>query len=86
MKEDAKNTLNWQEIGQRFRALREGNKLTQAQIGEVSKQMRSAVSRLELGLQPASINYALFLRNEFGASFDWLYDGEDIKVKNSDRA
>ncbi|WP_244464447.1 helix-turn-helix transcriptional regulator [Candidatus Liberibacter africanus] len=43
------------------------------------------MSRLELGLQPASINYALFLRNEFGASFDWLYDGIDTKIKSSDR-
>lgn len=27
----------------------------------------------------------MFLRNELGASFDWLYDGSETKIKNCDR-
>ncbi|MFT4325340.1 MAG: helix-turn-helix domain-containing protein [Candidatus Liberibacter psyllaurous] len=85
MEKKLENRLDWQEIGQRFRDLRERHNLTQSKIGEIASQLRQSVTRFEAGVQPASTNYALFLRNEFEASFDWLYDGVEAKIKSSDR-
>ncbi|WP_446097996.1 helix-turn-helix domain-containing protein [Candidatus Liberibacter asiaticus] len=78
MKKDAKKTLNWQEIGQRFRDLRTGNNHSLNTIALIAQQSVGALGNFERGETPVSINYALFLRNEFGASFDWLYDGVEI--------
>ncbi|WP_102135117.1 helix-turn-helix transcriptional regulator [Candidatus Liberibacter solanacearum] len=88
MEKEGKNTLNWKEIGQRFRDLRKQHNYDQSDLIDLSKQTGGAISQYELGVTPASTNYALFLRNEFGASFDWLYDGvvidrayEDVQTK-----
>ncbi|MBY7649504.1 MAG: hypothetical protein C4617_03230 [Candidatus Liberibacter europaeus] len=78
------NTLNWKEIGQRFKTVRKNRNLSQEEMGKLSNQLRQAITRYENGLQPASINYALFLRNEFGTSFDWLYDGDMVERQYKD--
>lgn len=86
MEQNAQNTLNWKEIGQRFKGVRKSHNLSQEEIGKLSNQLRQAITRYENGLQPASINYALFLRNECGASFDWLYDGVETLRAETDKS
>ncbi|KJZ81601.1 hypothetical protein AP064_05510 [Candidatus Liberibacter solanacearum] len=85
MEKEVKNSLNWKVIGRRFRELRKQHNYDQSELIDLSKQTGGAISQYELGVTPASSNYALFLRNEFGASFDWLYDGVEVKIKSSDR-
>ncbi|RPD36769.1 XRE family transcriptional regulator [Candidatus Liberibacter solanacearum] len=85
MEKELENGLNWKEIGQRFRDLRKRNGYERSDIMKKTDDQGGAVYKYESGVQPASINYALFLRNEFGASFDWLYDGVEVKIKSSDR-
>ncbi|ADR52489.1 hypothetical protein CKC_03700 [Candidatus Liberibacter solanacearum CLso-ZC1] len=84
MEKELKNTLNWKEIGQRFRDLRERNGYERSDIIKKTDDQGGAVYKYESGVQPASTNYALFLRNEFGASFDWLYDGVETRRKYKD--
>ncbi|WP_152414447.1 helix-turn-helix domain-containing protein, partial [Candidatus Liberibacter americanus] len=83
MKQEDKNNLDWKIIGSRFKQVREERNYTQEQIGKLSNQLQVCIARFEAGAQPASTHYALFLRNEFCVSFDWLYDGENVIVKNS---
>ncbi|AKK20606.1 helix-turn-helix transcriptional regulator [Candidatus Liberibacter africanus] len=85
MENNDKNKLNWIGIGQRFRNLRLNKGLNQLEIIDKAKAFNGSISMFEKGIQPASTHYALFLRNEFGASFDWLYDGSEAKIKSSDR-
>ncbi|WP_244668489.1 helix-turn-helix domain-containing protein [Candidatus Liberibacter africanus] len=85
MGNENKKSFDWQEIGQRFRSVRLGRDYTQLKMGEVANQKKSAIGQFEIGSKPASTHYALFLRNEFGVSFDWLYDGVETKIKSSDR-
>ncbi|ADR52909.1 hypothetical protein CKC_05820 [Candidatus Liberibacter solanacearum CLso-ZC1] len=85
MEKELENTLDWQQIGQRFRDLRERYGYKRSDIIKKTDDQGGAVYKYEAGVQPASTNYALFLRNEFGASFDWLYDGVEAKIKSSDR-
>ncbi|ADR52911.1 hypothetical protein CKC_05830 [Candidatus Liberibacter solanacearum CLso-ZC1] len=84
MDKELKNNLNWKEIGQRFRALRKQHGFDQTELVSMSGR-RGNVARFEAGLAPASTNYALFLRNTFGASFDWLYDGVENLRSERDR-
>ncbi|CAL9916545.1 XRE family transcriptional regulator [Candidatus Liberibacter solanacearum] len=85
MEKEVKNSLDWKVIGQRFRDLRKQHNYDQSDLIDLSKQTGGAISQYELGVTPASTNYALFLRNKFEASFDWLYDGVEVKIKSSDR-
>ncbi|MBY7649732.1 MAG: hypothetical protein C4617_04490 [Candidatus Liberibacter europaeus] len=85
MKKKAEHILDWQEIGQRFKSLRLECNYTQAQMSEISNQVQQSIAMFESGTAPASINYALFLRNEFGVPFEWLYCGINVKVTNTDR-
>ncbi|KQC48771.1 hypothetical protein AP064_05100 [Candidatus Liberibacter solanacearum] len=85
MEKELENTLDWQQIGQRFRDLRERYGYKRSDIIKKTDDQGGAVYKYEAGAQPASTNYALFLRNTFGASFDWLYDGVEAKIKSSDR-
>ncbi|RPD36773.1 helix-turn-helix domain-containing protein [Candidatus Liberibacter solanacearum] len=84
MEKEVKNTLNWKEIGQRFRDLRESRGLDQIGVVKKAQAFNNAICQYEAGTAPASTNYALFLRNEFGASFDWLYDGDVIDREYKD--
>ncbi|KJZ81706.1 hypothetical protein DJ66_0428 [Candidatus Liberibacter solanacearum] len=43
MEKEVKNSLNWKEIGQRFRDLRRGNNYTQSHISELSSQQRGNI-------------------------------------------
>ncbi|AKK20657.1 helix-turn-helix transcriptional regulator [Candidatus Liberibacter africanus] len=85
MDTETKATLNWKEIGQRFRDVRLNRDYTQLQIGEVASQNKGAIAMFEIGAKPASTHYALFLRNEFGISFDWLYEGVENLRSEKDR-
>ncbi|WP_052038609.1 helix-turn-helix domain-containing protein [Candidatus Liberibacter solanacearum] len=85
MEKEVKNSLNWKVIGRRFRELRKQHNYDQSELIDLSKQTGGAISQYELGVTPASSNYALFLRNEFGASFDWLYDGVETLRSEKDR-
>ncbi|WP_333947774.1 helix-turn-helix domain-containing protein [Candidatus Liberibacter brunswickensis] len=80
-----KNSPDWIKIGSRFKQFRESLRLSRDQMGELANQLRNAISNFELGYTPASTNYALFLRNEFGASFDWLYDGFETLIYEKDK-
>lgn len=84
MEKEEKNTLNWKEIGQRFRDLRKTHALSQLEIIKMANNHKSSIAEFEAGTAPASANYALFLRNQFGASFDWLYDGVAVDRKYED--
>ncbi|RKL52303.1 XRE family transcriptional regulator [Candidatus Liberibacter asiaticus] len=69
---------NWEEVGMRIRDIRKAKGKTLDEIAKEAKQKESAVWNFENGVCTTSINYALFLRNEFEVSFDWIYDGETI--------
>ncbi|MDI1494677.1 MAG: helix-turn-helix transcriptional regulator [Candidatus Liberibacter asiaticus] len=62
----------------RIRDIRKTKGKTLDEMAKEAKQTESAVWQFENGIRSTSINYALFLRNEFGVSFDWIYDGETI--------
>ncbi|KJZ81574.1 Tyrosyl-tRNA synthetase, mitochondrial [Candidatus Liberibacter solanacearum] len=62
----------------RIRDIRKVKGKTLDEIAKDAKQTESAIWQFENGRSSISINYALFLRNEFGTSFDWIYDGEII--------
>ncbi|AGH17455.1 transcriptional regulator [Candidatus Liberibacter asiaticus] len=69
---------NWEEVGMRIRDIRKSKGKTLEELAIKAGTIKSAINSFEKGRNPTSINYALFLRNEFGASFDWIYDGETI--------
>lgn len=83
MKNNAKNSLDWKTIGLRFKQFREMHNYTQSDISKLNNNPKN-ISEFEIGATPASTNYALFLRNEFGASFDWLYEGVVVDRKYED--
>ncbi|ADR51943.1 hypothetical protein CKC_00960 [Candidatus Liberibacter solanacearum CLso-ZC1] len=85
MEKELENTLDWREIGQRFKEVRERHNYKRSMIMEKTDDQGGAVYKYEAGAQPASTNYALFLRNTFGASFDWLYDGVENLRSERDR-
>ncbi|MBA5724665.1 helix-turn-helix transcriptional regulator [Candidatus Liberibacter sp.] len=68
----------WEAVGTRIRDIRKEKGKTQAEMAIGANQLESAVNQFENGIRSTSINYALYLRNEYGASFDWIYDGETI--------
>ncbi|MBA5724616.1 helix-turn-helix transcriptional regulator [Liberibacter sp. Z1] len=69
---------HWKEVGARIREIRQLKGKDLKQMAIESNQAISIVSQFERGVRSTSINYALFLRNEYGISFDWIYDGEII--------
>ncbi|MBA5724664.1 helix-turn-helix transcriptional regulator [Liberibacter sp. Z1] len=69
---------HWKEVGTRIRDIRKANNKTLEDMAVKTKMMRTALCSFENGRASTSINYALFLRNEFGISFDWIYEGETI--------
>ncbi|RPD37179.1 helix-turn-helix domain-containing protein, partial [Candidatus Liberibacter solanacearum] len=69
---------NWEEVGMRIRDIRKAKGKTLLWLEAKSKIDNGAISLYENGKSSISINYSLFLRNEFGASFDWIYDGEIV--------
>ncbi|KQC48671.1 hypothetical protein AP064_05630 [Candidatus Liberibacter solanacearum] len=69
---------NWEEIGMRIRDIRKAKGKTLEELAIMARTTKSAIGHYEKGRSSISIHYALFLRNEFGTSFDWIYDGEII--------
>lgn len=69
---------HWKEVGARIREIRKIKGWDLKEMAINSDQAVSVVSQFERGVCSTSINYALFLRNEFKISFDWIYDGEHI--------
>ncbi|ADR52579.1 hypothetical protein CKC_04150 [Candidatus Liberibacter solanacearum CLso-ZC1] len=68
----------WKTVGIRIRDIRKNKGISTKEMAIVSETMRSAISQFERGICSTSINYALFLRNEFKVGFDWIYDGEHV--------
>lgn len=62
----------------RIRDIRKSKGKTLEELAIKAGTIKSAINSFEKGRNPTSINYALFLRNEFEVSFDWIYDGETI--------
>ncbi|WP_407041943.1 helix-turn-helix domain-containing protein [Candidatus Liberibacter solanacearum] len=62
----------------RIRDIRKAKGKTLEELAVKARITKGDVCKFEKGRSSISINYALFLRNEFGASFDWIYDGEMI--------
>ncbi|MBA5724671.1 helix-turn-helix domain-containing protein, partial [Candidatus Liberibacter sp.] len=69
---------HWKEVGARIREIRQLKGKAIKDIAVESDTLKSAICHFERGICSTSINYALFLRNEYGISFDWIYDGEII--------
>ncbi|WP_244463120.1 helix-turn-helix domain-containing protein [Candidatus Liberibacter solanacearum] len=62
----------------RIRDIRKARGLTLDEIAKDAKQAESAIWQFENNICSVSIKYALHLRNTYGISFDWIYDGEKI--------
>lgn len=75
----------WESVGNRVREIRKSKDMTLEEIAVKSKQSESSVCQFEQGICSTSINYALFLRNEYGASFDWIYEGDVVDRMYKDR-
>ncbi len=69
---------NWEEVGMRIRDIRKTKGKTLEELAIKAGITKYAINSYEKGRNSISINYALFLRNEFEASFDWIYEGETI--------
>ncbi|PTL86237.1 MAG: transcriptional regulator [Candidatus Liberibacter europaeus] len=66
----------WEAVGYRIREIRKSKDMTLEEMESKSKISTADICKFENGRSTTSINYTLFLRNEFGASFDWIYEGE----------
>ncbi|MBY7649622.1 MAG: transcriptional regulator [Candidatus Liberibacter europaeus] len=86
MKQNAHNSLNWQEIVQSFKAVRENHELRQSEIVKNTGDFKGALLvDLKRACYPAITNYnSLFLRNEYGVSFDWLYCSVNVDIPKKD--
>ncbi|WP_259345179.1 helix-turn-helix transcriptional regulator, partial [Candidatus Liberibacter sp.] len=74
----------WEAVGTRIRDIRKANNKTLKEMAIGANLLENAVCKFEKGICSTSINYALYLRNEYGASFDWIYDGEMIDRRYED--
>ncbi|KAE9515995.1 helix-turn-helix domain-containing protein [Candidatus Liberibacter asiaticus] len=74
----------WKDVGTRIKDIRKANNKTQKEMAIGANQLESAVNLFENGMCSTSIRYALYLRNEYEISFDWIYDGEVIDRRYED--
>ncbi|MDI1494676.1 MAG: helix-turn-helix domain-containing protein [Candidatus Liberibacter asiaticus] len=70
----------------RIRDIRKTKGKTLEELAIKAGITKYAINSYEKGRNSISINYALFLRNEFGVSFDWIYDGETIITAHKPKA
>ncbi|XCD44452.1 helix-turn-helix transcriptional regulator (plasmid) [Candidatus Liberibacter asiaticus] len=68
----------WKDVGTRIKDIRKANNKTLKEMAIGANQLEKAICNFENGRYSTSINYALYLRNEYEISFDWIYDGETI--------
>ncbi|MBA5724611.1 helix-turn-helix domain-containing protein [Candidatus Liberibacter sp.] len=73
------------EVGMRIREIRQTKGKTIEELANEAYVTKGTLSRFEKGWSPTSLNYALFLRNEYGISFDWIYEGETILKAHKSR-
>lgn len=64
------------EIGARLRAAREALGLTQAEFYRRAGIAQNAYSQYESGKRLLTLNQAIKLRDAFGLSLDWLFQGD----------
>ena len=65
------------EMGERIKELRKKNHMTQAQLAELLHLSdKSAVSKIENGIKPLSIDQAVIISDAFGTSLNYLIRGE----------
>ena len=69
--------INAKEIGQRIKALRKGNGLTQEGFAEAVGLTVSAVSKIEIGDRVPSIDTFVLFSDFFGVSLDYLVLGKE---------
>ncbi|WP_161802672.1 helix-turn-helix domain-containing protein [Candidatus Liberibacter solanacearum] len=62
----------------RIRDIRKAKGKTLEELAIMARITKGDVCKFEKGRSSISSHYTLFLRNEFGASFDWIYDREMI--------
>ncbi len=68
----------WKDVGTRIKDIRKDNNKTLKEMAIGANQLEKAIWNFENGVCSTSINYALYLRNEYEINFDWIYDGETI--------
>lgn len=68
----------WKDVGTRIKDIRKANNKTLKEMAIGANILEADVCKFENGICSTSINYALYLRNEYEISFDWIYDGETI--------
>ena len=65
------------EMGERIKELRKMNHMTQAQLAELLHLSdKSAVSKIENGIKPLSIDQVVIISDAFGTSLNYLIRGE----------
>ena len=64
-------------VGERLRALREGMKMTQAQVGELIGVPQTSVLRYESGLHTPTAEKLLWYADYFDVSLDYIFGRTD---------
>ena len=65
--------------------IRQKNKLTQAEFGEVLKIAQFTISRIERGQQEVDLKMLIGLSEHFDVNLQWLITGEDQNIPNDAR-
>lgn len=64
-------------IGERIKAVRKNNGLTQTQLGEMICSSHSFISRVENGFEKPSKRFIKLISIVLNVNYEWLMDGKD---------